>query len=377
MQSMHRTTANTPCEVPARPCRANAQVGLLNLGNTCYINTLLQCLYCCKYLRKFLTKYSHETSDLYTSLKTLFANMAECTTHVISPRPFLITASKYLEKSMFLYEQNDITEFYSLLVDKLNISISHTAPELTALQFMDRINYNATQTSYNKLRFKMEMKWYNHMRKEMSKICPFMYGQTITQIECGHCGKTHHNGELFTSLALPIPTAPPDTSKATTLAQSQPPSMPLALTLLDCIAKHFEQHTVNNPTEEDKWTCDACKQQAQSTQLSYIWKAPPILALSLKRFAFTPRPIKHNDPIHAPDTMDLSTYILSRESSTKYRLRAVAMHFGSFFGGHYVAMVNQKEKWYVVDDDSVCEVDNPIDIIATKGYMFFYERVGL
>ena len=337
-------------------------VGLLNLGNTCYINTLLQCLHSCKYLRKFLSKTTHDQSDLFTSLKTLFDHMENITTNIISPRTFLSTANAHLGKLMPLFEQNDISEFHSLLIDKLNTSISHVAPELTQEQFLDRLTYDVTN-QYNRLRYRMDLQWYNHLRKEKSKLCPFIYGQTITQINCAHCQKNHHNGELFTSMALAIPNRPP---------QDNTP-----ITLQDCFEKHFEAHVVNTPNDSDKWTCDGCKQQAQSVQVSFMWKAPPILAISLKRFNFTPQPSKNNTPVKAPIDIDLHKYIISTESSTKYRLRAVAMHYGNFFGGHYVAMVYKKQKWFFIDDDAVKEVETaPEDMIATRGYMFFYERVA-
>ena len=104
-----------------------------------------------------------------------------------------------------------------------------------------------------------------------------------------------------------------------------------------------------------------------------LWKTPPLLILSMKRFTTNMKKINHK--IQVPETLDISPHILSNDSPTQYHLKAVAYHFGSYMGGHYVALCrNPNGQWNVFDDESVHLAQN-VDL--TQGYAYFYEALPI
>lgn len=83
--------------------------------------------------------------------------------------------------------------------------------------------------------------------------------------------------------------------------------------------------------------------------------------------------------------------VLKNEQVIKYRLYAIANHFGNLISGHYTSLVNKdldhnlnkgKQKWYYFDDETVKKDVNHGDIDAgitsissSDVYVLFYEKI--
>jgi ubiquitin C-terminal hydrolase len=316
--------------------------GLGNIGNTCYINTTLQCLGFCEDFLNFILKKKNETNNLaaetYELFKELWINK-----HTIAPRKFL----KYLKDNINMieiYEQNDINEFMAIFIDKLNTSlaknISITRDDLTK-------NNNYTSSDFDLQRLKMDLSWYEKTGKEYSQIVPMFHGQSISQIICGNCDKIFHNYEIYFNLMLPVN----ETSK----------------TIYDCFDDFFKEEYIN--TDSLDWTCDSCSHKHKSKKTMKLWRNPSILIISLKRFIFAQNSFKKNNkPIEVPEKLDISKYCIPN-NKVKYKLVSIAHHSGSYNSGHYHAICNHENKWYEYDDMSVKSISNPNH---TNGYVYFY-----
>lgn len=327
--------------------------GLANGGATCYINTTIQCLgYCTEFLKFILvgpraksnTPLTNELRDIYVELWVK--------RNAIIPQRFLRSLQMTLGNYINIFEQNDITEFLLLYLDKLNNDLHIEL--LVDDEDFKKVKENAKklfqEPMYADLASDMEIAWLKTIRKEYSPIMDLFYGQVVSQIICGNCRHIHHNYETYSNLSLSIKN---DTN-----------------TLEDCLALHFTDETINN--QEQEWKCDQCNVKAPSKKSLKLWKNPNILIVSLKRFNH--QLVKKNILVKAPIELNLSKYTI-HTPRVKYKLVAIANHQGSIGSGHYNCVCRHKsDKWFAIDDAMVREAQpNELDYSLNNGYVYFYE----
>lgn len=336
-------------------------IGLLNLGATCYVNTALQCLFASSRFRNLVTTYeeSNQSDQLFQEVRNLFREMGDNTTRVIAPKSLIRQLQVSLGNILSINEQNDLNEFLTLFIDTLNRCISYPIKVPSKSEFASQMQYTMT-SKYDKMRFKLEYAWLQSNAREFSPLCPMFYGQSVSQIECGNCSNLYQNYEVFCTLPLPIPKIPKGS-------------------LEDCLSIHFQDHQLNSVTDttatHDPWVCDKCKQSKQSQQTSIIWQTPDILIISLKRFDHQLK--KNTTPIKVPEILDMSPWVLSREKNNNYKLKGIGVHLGSYHGGHYIAIINERDnEWLKIDDEAISPVnERDFGMIASNGYTYVYERL--
>jgi ubiquitin C-terminal hydrolase len=332
--------------------------GLINFGATCYLNTALQCLYAStNFKNSMLLSSSEETHPpLFAELKRLFRDMEDGGTRVLKPKAFLRALNDSIGSLLYLNEQNDINEFLAILIDKLNMCVSQPISVPTRGDFVLQGNYNL-KSKYDVMRYKVDYAWLHSHAREMSPLTDALYGQTISQILCGHCKKIHHNYETFSILMLAIP-----------------PSSKQSVTLDTCLKHHFQDHVLNADDHSDKWKCDKCAHTMESTQSLIAWRTPSILMISIKRFDAQMQ--KDCIAVKIPEILDMAPWTLKSDANTKYKLKSIGIHIGSYHGGHYYAVVkDNKGAWIKIDDDTVIPVtENDFDTISRNGYVYVYEH---
>ena len=173
--------------------------GLKNLGATCYINTLIQCLCSCSYFVNFIlsdvyeNRLNNENMNLITELKSIISNLSDGNSLI--PIRFL-KVLKLKFDFIDINEQNDLHEILLLILNKMNEEIKVKDP----IEYFDsnilRGTINDNNTDYTKIRNKCYQMWYEMHKKEYSELVELFYGQSISQIICGHCNYIHHNNRL-------------------------------------------------------------------------------------------------------------------------------------------------------------------------------------
>lgn len=135
---------------------------------------------------------------------------------------------------------------------------------------------------------------------------------------------------------------------------------------------------------ENSYTCSMCKEKKSVKKYCKLWRTPCTMFIQLKRFKHLPdgRIMKNNTAMVIPELLDISSYCEDNMSTDKkvkyvYRLRGFSNHMGSLNGGHYTAdcrNIIDDESWYHFDDSRVSKY-NDNNINKNNAYVLLYELV--
>ena len=103
------------------PChlKKGLSTGCKNLGATCYLNSLIQCLFHCKEFRSLILYAKEVNAPIIKEIQLLFAKLA------LTDRPAITTASlieSFGWNKRQSMEQHDAQEFFLILMDILSQS---------------------------------------------------------------------------------------------------------------------------------------------------------------------------------------------------------------------------------------------------------------
>lgn len=201
-----KTAALTALPAPGVP----GAKGVANLGNTCYISAVLQCISNTPLLRDYLR--SKQNYGAHVNLAnpngfkgamamevcTVIYDLWEARRPVISPLSLHKTLSKFFPQFEG-HHQHDCHELLGVLLDSLHEDLSRGlgqshSPPLTIK------NPQSGQCERE-----AEDQWKELQGAKGSAISDLMGGQTRTTIKCRNCGDVSVLFEMFMHLALPIP----------------------------------------------------------------------------------------------------------------------------------------------------------------------------
>lgn len=319
--------------------------GIDNIGNTCYANTAMQCLYSCDHFKRFVLNESYPDVGciILRNMNNLFKKMgiSSLPTTPLNPRVFLMDLSKKVT-SIYLFEQNDIQEFVMLLIEKMNNEICKPIPNDAFFKQQQTI-----ETSKGTDRFIAQMKlaWLRSHKHDYSKLTKMFYGQLISQVKCLECGHISHSPETFSSMSLAI-----DGNEC----------------LNDMISAFLKKEIITN------WDCDGCKCKRDGEQTKKLWVMPQVLVVFLKRFDSNLQ--KLHTKIQIPERLELNDFVLF-EDDCEYELKSIACHQGRYSYGHYFGICNHGSKWFIVDDELSKKVESYKNVDASLFYALFYEKI--
>ena len=326
--------------------------GLANLGNTCFMNSAIQCLSNTPQIHticKKATIRNKKEGNLMKEWKDLLDIMwsKNC---VVAPKRFLYgihMMAKQKNKDIFTgYAQNDLPEFILFLVDVLHDAIKRP------------VHMNITGIQENN-QDKLAVDSYNMMKKmyekEYSEILSTFYGIHVSQIFDMNDNKIQHNPEPFFTIPLPIPRGKKQ------------------VTLKEC----FDLYTSTEILQGDnQWYNSKTKTKQDVKKNIVFFNLPDILIIDLKRFDNFIR--KTNTLVDFPvDTLDLSEYVIGYDKQAYvYELYGICNHMGTVMGGHYTAFVKHKENltWYHYNDTKVTPVEDTDTMKTPQAYCLFYKK---
>lgn len=308
--------------------------GLINCGNSCFANVVLQCL---TYTRP-LVAYLLEANHTHTCVRNDWCFLCELQHHVRrvrqSEEPFsplgILSRIPKMSGSLGYGRQEDAHEFMRVAIDSMqSICLDEVGGE----------------------------KAVHPDTRETTLIYYIFGGHLQSQVKCTRCLRVSNRYENMMDLNVEI--------------QGDVSSLEDAL----------EQFTALEWLDgENRYKCDGCDAYVKACKRLTVHQAPNILTIALKRFQ-TGRFGKLNKRVTFPETLDLSPYVSGNGNGSHiYKLYAVVVHVdmlnASFFG-HYVCYVKDLHgSWYRIDDCKVKRVELE-DALSERAYMLLYNRVSV
>jgi len=336
--------------------------GLSNMGNTCFLNTTLQCISHTYELNEFLdTEFQSKKKGLlheYNELRKLLWHK-NC---IVTPGGFIKAVHEQAVKKnrpMFSgYDQNDVSEFIHFLLESFHEDVSRKV----------KMTIRGTPKTQKDILAKECMSMMKRMyEKEYSEFLTLFFGVHVSRI-VGMDNKVRTaTPEPFFTVCLPIPRQ--------TILQRRPQP----ITIYDCFDKYTEHERMDG---ENQWMNENNEKETVDKGVVF-WSLPKILVVELKRYEYreTPRGlhlVKNSVNVHV-DTeskLDLSRYVVGyNPHQYHYELYGVCNHMGTMQGGHYTAYVkNANGSWYQYNDRSVSEIPHT-HVVTGKAYALWFRKV--
>lgn len=327
--------------------------GLKNLGNTCYMNSIIQCLShtvaSTRYFisKEFLSKIKDESEkkeiviNFYNILVNLWKDSENKSLNISS---FKSSIDKILPQFRG-FKQHDAGEFLIQLLDVLHEEICYSYD----FEIVGDVKSRSDQLVFDSYKqFKQDY------HDKYSKIAEIFYGQSDSILIFPGPEHITHKFEEFNHISLPI------TEKTHNIYQCFD-----AYSDVDSL-EGIEYTTNINGTE--------IKDKGAALKKQFIFRVPKVLIIILKRF--DNHEMKINKHIDFPiENLDISDYVLdTREKNTKYSLYALVNHYGNTGGGHYTAHCKNNGLWYNFNDSNVSLVTDHEELIDDSAYILFYKQ---
>ncbi|CAB3237376.1 unnamed protein product [Arctia plantaginis] len=332
-----------PCVGPRPPA---GLVGLKNAGATCYMNSVLQQLYCVRAVRDALLAVQGAATDINEDFSGEIHHHSIMENNIENNTDYNITILKqvqaifahlhysklqyYIPRGLWahfrlqgepvnLREQQDAVEFFMSLVESLDEALKSLGTE-----------------------------------QLMAKT---MGGTYSDQKICKGCPHRYCKEEPFSVVSLDIRN-------------------------MSRLQESLEAYVRGELLEgADAYHCDKCNKKVVTVKRLCLNKLPPVLVIQLKRFEYDFEKvcaIKFNDYFEFPRELDVEPYTAwglaraegdaslweggdEKAQETHYQLSGIVVHSGQASGGHYYSYVllrdngSETGRWVKLDDGDVSE----------------------
>ncbi|KAG1364374.1 ubiquitin carboxyl-terminal hydrolase 23 [Cocos nucifera] len=303
--------------------------GLQNLGNTCFLNSVLQCLTYTEPFAAYLQSGKHKSSCHATGFCALCALQnhvmvaLQSTGKILSPS-HIVKNLRCISRNFRNYRQEDAHEYMVNLLESMHkCCLPSGVP-------------SESPSAY-----------------DTSLVHKIFGGRLRSQVKCMQCSYCSNKFDPFLDLSLEIVKA-------------------------DSLHKALAHFTAVEQLDggERQYQCQRCKEKVRALKQLTIDKAPYVLTIHLKRFGAHIPGQKINRKVEFEPTLDLKPFISdAHEGNLKYTLYGVLVHAGwSIHSGHYYCYVRTSSgMWHSLDDNEVSQVSEKT-VLAQKAYMLFYVR---
>ena len=321
------------------------EIGMINLGNTCFINSCLQILIHCPYFIHNFFKQIRSIDINDTIISAYFYQVCLTMMNTVN------TQKKYIDITNFRgafgakhstfegYLQNDSQEFCRVFLEDIS-------EELNIVK--NKEVYKVLTNTDRKTKKKRDMEFdLNFKGREQSIITDLFYSQTITTFTCECKGAIYAFQKV---LDFPL-LLRKDIQK---------------INIYELLKIYFQDEIIDFEKQ-----CEKCHKISKHKKEIKISRPPTILILSLQRVDPINQ-IKNECIVNFPEVLDMTEFLdheCGFDMQPFYDLYAVVNHIGSINSGHYFSYIkfHQRKDWYEFNDSSVKNIGNNI-----KSFPFAY-----
>ncbi|XP_063312317.1 ubiquitin carboxyl-terminal hydrolase 36 [Pelobates fuscus] len=301
--------------------------GLQNLGNTCFLNSTIQCLTYTPPLANYLLSKEHSRNCqqggfcmlciMQNHLIQAFANSG----NAIKPVSFIRELKKIARHFRF-GSQEDAHEFLRYTID---------AMQKACLNGYARLDRQSQATTL---------------------VHQIFGGYLRSRVKCSVCKSVSDTYDPYLDIALEIRHA---------------------VNIVRALELFVKSDVLSG---ENAYMCAKCKKKVPASKRFSVHRASNVLTLSLKRFAnFSGGKISKD--VGYPEFLNIRPYMSqSNGEPVMYALYAVLVHSGySCHAGHYYCYVKASNgQWYQMND-SLVHASNIKVVLNQQAYVLFYLRL--
>ncbi len=328
-------------------------VGIMNMGNTCYVNSTIQLLraspewntYCIttnfeEVFNKYDTNHKKVLIEYQDILKALWSAYNPA---YIRPAKFISEIRKIVKDTVYesfgLPMPNDSHEYLVYLLDNFHEALNK------------KTEYKPIPNPSNDMQIMANNGWNEFISKNMSPIIDIFFGMMRKTIECNSCKNKSYKWEVFNSLKIPCEGS----------------------TFLEWIKNECKEGEIEG------YACEKCSNKSNAAIYTHIWKLPSNLFITLRRFNYNGR--KNMTPCpYSGESLNFKEFFAKESSDQsrewKYELHGISDHHGSHLGGHYTAQLRHPitNQWWWIDDERCNKIDSPR--YNSSNYIYLFRRNG-
>lgn len=375
---------------------SNAKVGLVNLGNTCYMNSIIQSLLMTKQFSREILQAQIKT-PMFVKVQQLFAALLYSDQPEFTPREFLFATRPI---GFQIGHQQDSSEFLTHLLESLHeqeiiitgiggpsISNNGTSHFVKVIPATNGHSQEETWDAVAVSDVDEPMLIDDENIVEETKLPPplpihkqslektivnsVFGGQISTTHKCLNCETSNENIDTFRDLHL---------------------SFPLLNKLLNS-SKYAIQYLLDSYCspekleDDNKYYCERCRLYCDGERHIKILRAPKNLILTLKYFKYDQKAKTRSKLTHKIDLNSAIDLVVTNEDASdeiivKYNLFAAVIHSGySMDGGHYYTYAADatSNTWYKFNDSFVSKTSfNELQNLISPNtpYILFYQMLS-
>ncbi|KAK7205278.1 hypothetical protein BZA70DRAFT_277760 [Myxozyma melibiosi] len=380
--------------------------GLVNSGNSCFANAVVQTLAASSALRKLLESKQNESElcrELDLLLERICARLPSQHSH--SAAAFLGAMHKpYWTLSTAVdHSQQDAHEFFLALADCLREALapgSGAAAEEVRLPIDGELESHVACLGCNEqqpvrcvpfssLELTLPRLAFSPVSLQ-SMLEHYFAPEQIDSVYCQRCSllaARDHLARLLQKTDFSSPAA----SSSPSSTSSKPDIRPILRSRHEAIA-HALENSVVQDADFERLKPPRLVAASKRRQMT-VRTAPENLVVHINRSRYDPAgqmPCKNTAAVTFPEILDFHDYLSSSDSSAPeassdnnsgvvYRLASIIVHHGSHSMGHYIAYRRNQDfplTWTRTSDKDVSDVSESEVLAQSNVTMLFYERIS-